>query len=61
MSGTDIIKLSDEYEKCLIGLTSMLKYIRNTATNEAKQYEKIQMLLLMKDLHEMKLEFLKIH
>jgi hypothetical protein len=39
----------------------MLKYVWNTATDEAKQYEKIQMVLLMKDIHEMKLEFLKIH
>jgi predicted transcriptional regulator len=30
-------KLPDEYEKCLVGLTSVLKKARNTASNAKKQ------------------------
>lgn len=51
-------KLPDEYEKCLVGLTSILKKAWNIASNSKNKREKIQTLSLAKDCYGMKLELL---
>ena len=51
-------RLPEEYEKCLVGLTSILKEAWNTATNTEDKREKIQALSLAKDCYSMKLELL---
>ena len=51
-------RLPEEYEKCLVGLTSILKEAWNTATNTQDKREKIQALSLAKDCYAMKLELL---
>ena len=51
-------KLPEEYEKCLVGLTSILKEAWNTAQQSEDKREKIQALSLAKDCYSMKLELL---
>ena len=51
-------KLPHEYEKCLVGLTSILKEAWNTATNTEDKREKIQALSLAKECYGMKLDLL---
>ena len=51
-------RLPEEYEKCLVGLTSILKEAWNTAYNTEDKREKIQALSLAKDCYEMKLHLL---
>ena len=51
-------RLPEEYEKCLVGLTSILKEAWNTAEHSEDVREKIQALSLAKDCYEMKLELL---
>ena len=51
-------KLPEEYEKCLVGLTSILKEAWNTAQQSQDKREKIQALSLAKDCYSMKLELL---
>ena len=51
-------KLPEEYEKCLMGLTSILKEAWNTAQQSEDKREKIQALSLAKDCYSMKLELL---
>jgi len=51
-------KLPEEYEKCLVGLTAILKEAWNTAQNVQDKREKIQALSLAKDCYSMKLELL---
>ncbi len=51
-------RLPKEYEKCLVGLTSILKEAWNTATNAEDKREKIQALSLAKACYAMKLELL---
>ena len=51
-------RLPEEYEKCLVGLTSILKEAWNTAANTEDKREKIQALSLAKDCYGMKLDLL---
>lgn len=51
-------RLPEEYEKCLVGLTSILKEAWNTATNAEDKREKIQALSLAKECYGMKLDLL---
>ena len=51
-------KLPNEYEKCLVGLTSILKEAWTTAANTEDKREKIQALLLAKECYSMKLDLL---
>lgn len=51
-------KLPEEYEKCLVGLSAVLKEAWNTAQNSQNNREKIQALSLAKDCYSMKLELL---
>ena len=51
-------KLPEEYEKCLVGLTSILKEAWNTAQESQDKREKLQALSLAKDCYGMKLELL---
>ena len=51
-------KLPEEYEKCLVGLTAILKEAWNTAQQASDKREKIQALSLAKDCYSMKLELL---
>ena len=50
-------KLPEEYEKCLVGLTAILKEAWNTS-QQADKREKLQALSLAKDCYSMKLELL---
>lgn len=52
--------MPEVYEKCLVGLTSILKKAWNTATatNTKDKREKIQALLLAKECYGMKLDLL---
>src|SRR5689334_18231980 len=52
-------RLPEEYEKCLVGLTSILKEAWNAASSTEDKREKIQALSLVKECYEMKLELLK--
>jgi predicted transcriptional regulator len=51
-------RLPEEYEKCLVGLTSILKEAWNAATDAEDKREKIQALSLAKECYGMKLELL---
>jgi hypothetical protein len=51
-------RLPDEYDKCLVGLNSMLKEAWSTATNTENEREMIQALSLAKEGYAMKLELL---
>jgi hypothetical protein len=51
-------RLPEEYEKCLVGLTAILKEAWNTATTTEDKREKIQALSLAKDCYSMKLDLL---
>lgn len=50
--------MPEEYEKCLVGLTSILKEAWNTAQNSEDKREKIQALSLAKECYSMKLDLL---
>jgi hypothetical protein len=51
-------RLPEEYEKCMVGLTSILKEAWNTATNTQDKREKIQALSLAKECYSLKLDLL---
>jgi predicted transcriptional regulator len=51
-------RLPEEYEKCLIGLTSILKEAWITAAKSEDKREKLQALSLAKECYSMKLELL---
>jgi IS30 family transposase len=52
-------RLPDEYEKCLVGITSILKEAWTTSQNtEINKREKIQALSLAKECYSMKLDLL---
>ena len=51
-------RLPEEYEKCMVGLTSILREAWNTAINAEDKREKIQALSLAKEYYSMKLELL---
>jgi DNA-binding transcriptional regulator LsrR (DeoR family) len=51
-------RLPEEYEKCLVGLTAVLKEAWNTAANTEDKREKIQTLSLAKECYSMKLDLL---
>ena len=50
--------LPNEYEKCLVGITSILKEAWNTSQNTEDKREKIQALSLAKECYSMKLDLL---
>jgi hypothetical protein len=50
--------LPNEYEKCLVGITSILKEAWTTSQNTENQKEKIQALSLAKECYSMKLDLL---
>ena len=52
-------RLPEEYEKCMVGLTAILKEAWNTAANNTEdKREKIQALSLAKECYSMKLNLL---
>ena len=51
-------RLPEEYEKCLVGLTAVLREAWNTAQNTEDKREKIQALSLAKECYSMKLDLL---
>jgi hypothetical protein len=51
-------KLPEEYEKCLVGLNSILREAWTTASNASNEREKIQVLSLAKECYAMKLDLL---
>jgi hypothetical protein len=51
-------RLPEEYEKCLIGISSILKEAWNTANNPEERKDKLHALSLAKDCYSMKLELL---
>jgi DNA-binding MarR family transcriptional regulator len=51
-------RLPEEYEKCLVGITSIMKEAWNTSEQTQDNREKIQALSLAKDCYSMKLELL---
>src|ERR687884_2141247 len=51
-------RLPEGYEKCLVGLTAILREAWNTAHNTEDKREKIQALSLAKDCYSMKLDLL---
>ena len=51
-------RLPEEYEKCLVGLTSILREAWNTATDTQDKREKIQALSLARECYSMKLDLL---
>jgi hypothetical protein len=51
-------KLPEEYEKCLVGLTAILREAWNTAQQTEDRREKIQALSLAKECYSMKLDLL---
>ena len=51
-------RLPEEYEKCLVGLTSILREAWTTANNAEDRREKIQALSLAKECYSMKLDLL---
>jgi predicted transcriptional regulator len=51
-------KLPEEYEKCLIGITSILREAWNTSHHSNDSKEKIQALYLAKECYSMKLDLL---
>jgi hypothetical protein len=50
--------LPEEYEKCMVGLTSILRESWNTATSAEDKREKIQALSLAKECYSMKMDLL---
>jgi hypothetical protein len=50
--------LPEEYEKCLVGLTEILRKAWNTSYHTEDKREKIQALSLAKECYSMKLELL---
>jgi hypothetical protein len=53
-------KLPEEYEKCLVGLNSILREAWNTSANTEDKREKIQALFLAKECYSMKLDLLTL-
>jgi hypothetical protein len=51
-------RLPEEYEKCLVGLTAMLREARNASQQTEDKREKIQALSLAKECYSMKLDLL---
>jgi hypothetical protein len=51
-------RLPEEYEKCLVGLTAILRETWNTAQHTEDKREKIQALSLAKECYSMKLDLL---
>jgi DNA-binding MarR family transcriptional regulator len=51
-------RLPEEYEKCLVGLTAILREAWNTSQQTEDRREKIQALSLVKDCYSMKLDLL---
>ena len=51
-------RLPEEYEKCLVGLTAILKDAWNISQNTQENREKIQALSLAKECYSMKLDLL---
>jgi hypothetical protein len=51
-------RLPEEYEKCLVGLTAILREAWNTSQQTEDRREKIQALSLAKECYSMKLELL---
>ena len=51
-------RLPEEYEKCLVGLTAIIKEAWNTAQQTEDKREKIQALSLAKECYSMKLDLL---
>jgi hypothetical protein len=51
-------RLPEEYEKCLVGLTSILRETWNTSQQTEDKREKIQALSLAKECYSMKLDLL---
>src|SRR6266487_4438174 len=51
-------RLPEEYEKCLVGLTAILKEAWNTSQHTEDRREKIQALSLAKECYSMKLDLL---
>jgi uncharacterized protein YchJ len=51
-------RLPEEYEKCLVGLTAILREAWNTSQQAEDKREKIQALSLAKECYSMKLELL---
>jgi predicted transcriptional regulator len=51
-------RLPEEYEKCLVGLTAILREAWNTSQNTEDKREKIQALSLAKECYSMKLDLL---
>src|SRR5690242_4602640 len=51
-------RLPEEYEKCLVGLTAILREAWNTSQTTEDRREKIQALSLAKECYSMKLELL---
>lgn len=51
-------RLPEEYEKCLVGINSIMKEAWNTSTETQDNREKIQALSLPKDCYSMKLDLL---
>jgi hypothetical protein len=51
-------RLPEEYEKCIVGLTAILREAWNTTHNTEDKREKIQALSLAKDCYSMKLDLL---
>jgi hypothetical protein len=49
-------RLPEEYEKCLVGLTAILREAWNTSQQTEDRREKIQALSLAKECYSMKLE-----
>jgi hypothetical protein len=51
-------RLPEEYEKCLVGLTAILREAWNTAQQTEEKREKIQALSLAKECYSMKIDLL---
>jgi hypothetical protein len=51
-------RLPEEYEKCLVGLTAILRKAWNTSQQAEDRREKIQALSLAKECYSMKLDLL---
>jgi predicted transcriptional regulator len=51
-------RLPEEYEKCLVGISSILKEAWNTVNNPEDKKDKLHALSLAKDCYSMKLELL---
>jgi len=51
-------RLPEEYEKCLVGITSIMKEAWNTSQETQDNRERIQALSLAKDCYSMKLDLL---